>query len=165
MCFSVSFCHLSPSFDASAPLFPDSITRIRFANNDSHQLAITSSDGSASICHIGSSTTGHRINYLRSPSGGGGGGVRCEDTNPIPVAIMDVAWSSANDCLATVSLDGSVCLWTLDGGGGSPALTRRLRQVEASPLLVCEFHPINNNYLVVGGISGVVQVGSPSYYA
>ncbi|VDK22277.1 unnamed protein product [Taenia asiatica] len=133
----------------------DSITRIRFAHNDSHRLAIASADGTASICHISGlkgqeAAIPHKIDYLEPP---------VSDTTPntVPAALMDVTWSLANDFVATVSLDASLCLWDVQRQG---FLTRQFRDV-ASPgggLLVCEFHPVNNNYLVLGDTLGLVQV-------
>lgn len=139
--------------------YVDSITRIRFAHNDSHRLAIASADGTASICYISESkgeetAIPHKINYLEPP---------VSDTTPPttltppPAALMDVAWSLANDFVATVSLDASLCLWDVQRQG---CLTRQFRDV-ASPgggLLVCEFHPVNNNYLALGDTLGLVQV-------
>ncbi|KAM3175823.1 hypothetical protein ACTXT7_007764 [Hymenolepis weldensis] len=142
----------------------DSITRIRFAHNDSHLLAIASADGTASICHIAksdpSTTTpvSHRIDYLQLPQP-----LPTTPTTknlnqypPPPAAIMDIAWSVANDFVATVSLDSSLCLWDVNRRG---ALARHLRDV-ATPgggLMVCEFHPVNNNYLILGDTMGLVQ--------
>ncbi|VDL25198.1 unnamed protein product [Hymenolepis diminuta] len=142
----------------------DSITRIRFAHNDSHLLAIASADGTASICHIAksdlSTTTpvSHRIDYLQVPqplltTSTTKNLNRCHP----PAAIMDVAWSVANDFVATVSLDSSLCLWDVNRRG---TLARHLRDV-ATPgggLMVCEFHPVNNNYLILGDTMGLVQV-------
>lgn len=71
---------------------------------------------------------------------------------------MDIAWSIGNDFVATVSLDASLCLWDVNRQG---ALARHLREV-ATPgggLMVCEFHPVNNNYLILGDTMGLVQVG------
>lgn len=142
----------------------DSITRIRFAHNDSHLLAIASADGTASICHIAksdpSTTTpvSHRIDYLQVPQP-----LPTTSTTKNlnryhpPAAIMDVAWSVANDFVATVSLDSSLCLWNVNRRG---TLARHLRDV-ATPgggLMVCEFHPVNNNYLILGDTMGLVQV-------
>ncbi|VDM31241.1 unnamed protein product [Hydatigera taeniaeformis] len=136
----------------------DSVTRIRFAHNDSYRLAIASADGTASICHISRSTEeeagiSHKIDYLEPPSSDA-----TPATVPTPLAaLMDVAWSLANDFVATVSLDASLCLWDVQRQG---CLTRHFRDV-ASPgggLLVCEFHPVNNNYLVLGDTLGLVQV-------
>ncbi|VDD74323.1 unnamed protein product [Mesocestoides corti] len=128
----------------------DSITRIRFAHNDSHRLAIASADGTASICHISDvDSAPHRIDYLESPTSQTG--------DSTAAALMDVAWSLANTFVVTVSLDASLCLWDMEKRG---SLARHLRQV-ASPnasLLVCEFHPVNNNYIVVGDTMGCVQV-------
>ncbi|EUB62323.1 WD repeat-containing protein 13 [Echinococcus granulosus] len=137
----------------------DTITRIRFAHNDSHRLAIASADGTASICHISEATgeevaVSHKVDYFEPP---------VPDSTPTsvspfpPAALMDIAWSLANDFVATVSLDASLCLWDVQRQG---CLTRHFRDV-ASPgggLLVCEFHPINNNYLVLGDTLGLVQV-------
>lgn len=144
----------------------DSVTRIRFAHNDSHRLAIASADGTASICHIFPSPTiglkaqkfdrattspraSLRIDYLEPPL--------LDLTTSSPPALMDIAWSLANDYVATVSLDASLCLWDVQRGG---SLARHFRDV-ASPgsgLLVCEFHPMNNNYIVLGDTLGLVQV-------
>lgn len=70
---------------------------------------------------------------------------------------MDVAWSVANDLVATVGLDASLCLWDV---GRQGALARQLHNA-ATPgggLMVCEFHPVNNNYLILGDTMGSVQV-------
>ena len=65
----------------------------------------------------------------------------------MPCALLpdptDCQWSASNAILLTASLDGTVRAWSVDRG----ALVRTLAL--PGPPLAVQFHPTNNNVIVV----------------
>uniref|UniRef100_A0A6A7FTL0 WD repeat-containing protein 13 n=1 Tax=Hirondellea gigas TaxID=1518452 RepID=A0A6A7FTL0_9CRUS len=117
------------------------ITMLKFGHNDNSLLCCASMDGTVSICRADEHPT-----VLRTLS---------HDARP----VLGVDWSSSNDLLSSCSSDGVVRVWLVDTG--QCLRTRPPIAVNASTTAVL-FHPLNSNWIVVGGSDGsgcgVVQV-------
>ncbi|KAK4475962.1 hypothetical protein MN116_001200 [Schistosoma mekongi] len=120
------------------------VNRLSFANHDSSRLALASSDGTISICHILPASGGFSISCVLPE-------YRVKQTE-----ITDIAWSMTNEFLASTSLDGSICLWNVE----EAKLAREYlsKDLKLGPLLTCAFQPANNNIFAVGSVMGIVQM-------
>lgn len=119
-------------------------------------MAIAAGDGSVSICHLAANPGEEvRIDQLQAPAS-------TDKCVGLPeAAVMDISWSFANDFLVSASLDGALNLWSFDGVGSEPPVhTRTLSPIQLATggLLACDFHPGNNNLLVIAGTKGNLAV-------
>ncbi|CAB3998635.1 WD repeat-containing 13-like, partial [Paramuricea clavata] len=131
-----AFAGMHHVFDQHA----EAVTSIKFAHDEKHQLACSSSDGTISVCHL-----------IPSPS------VTCF-LRGHKASIKDFDWSVANDFIVSASLDGSSRLW-------NPTSGQCLRVFDDNWLcavLSCRFQPLNNNMIVTGNQKGHIQVYNTS---
>ncbi|GAB6020699.1 WD repeat-containing protein 13 [Chamberlinius hualienensis] len=111
------------------------VTRVRFANNDKHQLACCSADGTLSICS------------LDPPS------VVCQLIGHT-AEISDFEWSASNDHIVSCSHDGTIRLWDTQ----TSSCLRVVHDDFKGQFLCCSFQPMNNNMIVASNNKGSVQV-------
>nr|CAX69381.1 WD repeat protein 13 [Schistosoma japonicum] len=120
------------------------VNRLSFANHDSSRLAMASSDGTISICHI--------------PPASGCFSISCvlPECRVKQTEITDIAWSMTNEFLLSTSLDGNICFWDVE----EAKLAREYlsKDLKLGPLLTCAFQPANNNIFAVGSVMGIVQM-------
>ncbi|XP_036368239.1 WD repeat-containing protein 13 isoform X2 [Octopus sinensis] len=114
-----------------------SVTSVKFANDDKSRVACSSTDGTLSICQL-IPPPATVICMLRGHGSG----------------ITDFSWSSSNDIILSVSLDGTARLWDVAAG----SCIRVIEDGSGAELLCCHFQPLNNNMFVTGSNRGHVQV-------
>jgi WD40 repeat protein len=105
------------------------ITRVQFANNDSNLLAFASSDGCISVASVSQEQ-----------------GILCELVGHTD-SVLDIAWSSTNDILLSVSKDLTIRIWNISNFSKLTCL--RVITEQSIPTCVA-FHPFNSNIFVVG---------------
>ncbi|CAL4109486.1 unnamed protein product, partial [Meganyctiphanes norvegica] len=116
----------------------DSVTMVKFANNEAGLLACSSLDGTISICQVAEDAPPSVIHTLAYHTAG----------------VTGFAWSGTNDLLVSAGLDGLVCLWNTHNG----QCLRTVTDQAGAHVLSCLFHPLNANWAVVGNSRGMVQV-------
>jgi len=115
----------------------ESVTAIKFANDDKHRLACSSADGTLSVCAL-----------VPSPPS-----VSCT-LRGHTAAVTDFDWSITNDFILSASLDCTARVW-------DPASGQCLRVVNDNHtcgVSACRFQPVNNNMLVTGNQKGHLHV-------
>ncbi|XP_027054020.1 WD repeat-containing protein 13-like, partial [Pocillopora damicornis] len=115
----------------------ESVTAIKFANDDKFRLGCSSADGTLSVCVL-----------VPSPPS-----VTCT-LRGHTAAVTDFDWSITNDFILSASLDGTARVW-------NPASGQCLRVVNDSHscgLTACRFQPVNNNMLLTGNQKGHLSV-------
>lgn len=133
--------HEGYKFDSATCSFShhtDSITRLRFAHDDSWRFAVSSMDHTVSICQIPEINAGTCLQPLIMKGHHEG--------------VVDIVWSVSNDLLLSCSLDSTLHLWNPSNGDCIRVLE------DNCAILCCLFQPINNNLVVTGNIRGCVQV-------
>lgn len=115
----------------------ESVTAIKFANDDKYRLACSSADGTLSVCAL-----------VPSPPS-----VTCTlrgHTAP----VTDFDWSITNDFILSASLDGTARVWN-PASGQCP---RVVNDSHSCGLTACRFQPVNNNMLLTGNQKGHLSV-------
>eukprot|EP00727_Mastigamoeba_balamuthi_P010746 m51a1_g6294 hypothetical protein (618) ;mRNA; r:268575-276526 len=102
------------------------VTTVKFANDNKDLLAFASEDGSVSVCTVVSHP--YRITCLRGHYG----------------PVTDIDWGVTNELIVTASVDKSAKIWQARSG----LHTRHFQEQE--PVMACLFHPLNNNFVVLG---------------
>ena len=138
------------------------ISRLKFANDDSHRFAAASHDGCVSICEIGDEATSGadeagatpRISrvickltqHTRTVNGWFG---KCRMRNKFSCA--DLCWSLTNDLLVTCCSDGAVRVWSMQAHNMGECVRWIFgpSSAQTSPVYAVLFQPQNNNLIVV----------------
>ncbi|XP_046864031.1 WD repeat-containing protein 13-like isoform X2 [Xenia sp. Carnegie-2017] len=132
-----AFAGMHHVFDQHA----EAVTSIKFAHDEKHKLACSSSDGTLSICDL-LPTPPSVTCFLRGHK----------------AAIKDFDWSVANDFIVSASIDGTSRLWSPSSG----QCLRVFSDAYLCPVLSCRFQPLNNNMIVTGNDKAHVQVYNTS---
>ncbi|XP_024520525.1 WD repeat-containing protein 13 [Selaginella moellendorffii] len=111
-----------------------SVNVVRFGNLSSDLLAFGAADGTLTVCSLEGSP--RVLHLLRGHS----------------KEITDFDWSLNNKYLCSSSLDKSVRIWDTSEGHCIRVIYDKVSQ------LCIRFHPVNNNYLVVGTGTGQLKV-------
>ncbi|XP_077973042.1 WD repeat-containing protein 13-like [Styela clava] len=112
------------------------VTTIKFANDDKNRIAFASADGMLSVCHLQPkpevevTLKGHTSE------------------------ITDFAWSLSNDLIVTASKDTTLRLWDTSSG----RCIRVVAEIRTAPINCCAFQPMNNNLVVAGDGTCLVNV-------
>ncbi|XP_060067146.1 WD repeat-containing protein 13-like [Ylistrum balloti] len=115
----------------------ESVTSVKFANDDKSRVACSSLDGTLSICQV-----------IPPPAT-----VICM-LNGHSAGVTDFVWSLSNDVILSVSFDGTARLWDVAAG----KCMRVINDNTGAELLCCVFQPLNNNMFVTGNSKGQVQM-------
>jgi len=115
----------------------ESVTRVKFANNDKSLLATCSLDGTLVICQIIPSPA-TMIYRLEGHNGG----------------VNDMQWSSTNDLIVTSSVDSTSRVWQVSKGSCMRVLYDKCN----ANVLCCSFYPANENLIFTGNSKGYIQV-------
>ncbi|XP_066933799.1 WD repeat-containing protein 13-like [Clytia hemisphaerica] len=115
----------------------DSVTSIKFANNDKYLLGCSSKDGSLSVCDLGKFPPAVKFMLLGHKA-----------------SVNDFDWSIMNDLLTSASSDCTAQLWNSNTGQN----IRVIKDNYGSAVNACRFMPLNNNLIVTGNQKGHVQV-------
>lgn len=111
----------------------DAITMVKFGHNDNSLLCCSSADGTATVCRAEErSAVLHTLRHHTAP-------------------VTGVDWSGSNELVATCSSDGSLCVWRPDTGA---LLRARPPVAPGAAALAVLFHPLNSNWVLVGGSEG-----------
>lgn len=128
-----SFSGMFHIFDQHA----DSVTSIKFANNDKYLLGCSSKDGSLSVCDLGKSPPAVKFMLLGHKG-----------------SVNDFDWSITNDLLTSASSDCTTQIWDSNTGQN----IRVIKDNSGCPVNACRFMPLNNNLIVTGNEKGYIQV-------
>eukprot|EP00850_Spirogloea_muscicola_P009523 SM000053S17480 [mRNA] locus=s53:658233:662868:+ [translate_table: standard] len=125
------------SFSGMYTLFDQckaAVNVVKFGKLSSELLAYGAADGSLHIC------------LLAEPA------ALLHDLRGHTKEVTDLDWSLGNHYVCSSSADGSIRVWKVDGGSC-------LRIVYGTvPQLCIRFHPVNNNFLLVGNANQEVSV-------
>lgn len=115
----------------------DSVSSIKFANNDKYLLGCSSKDGSLSICDLGTSPPCVKFMLLGHKG-----------------SVNDFDWSIMNDLLTSASSDGTAQIWETNTGQN----IRIIKDNYGCSVNACRFMPLNNNLIITGNQKGIIQV-------
>lgn len=115
----------------------EAVNFIKFANNNPFLICFASNDRTLSICQL-SPLPSTILYVLRGHCG--------------PVNAFE--WSQSNDLIVSCSDDATLKLWSTANGN----CLRTFKDPEKSSLLICTFHPNNNNIIFTGNSNGIVKI-------